>query len=232
MAQSFSGAEHLPHQREGGELADPRGLPRQRHGTTPQMHGRFPDFDVMEHRDHWDPVTRELLVNRVEHPPQCRFFDAGEQRTIGAFLDVVLAQDAEPRVPVLEMVDQKMYLGKLDGYRYADMPDDRVTWKRVAAHLDGFADLDHEHRCELVQRFSQGDLDWEDLNVTRAWSVVMRGALSEFYSHPWAFNEIGFRGPAYPRGYMRRNMGPTGVDPDEPREAFGLDPVSDLDGRA
>jgi hypothetical protein len=59
----------------------------------------------------------------------------------------------------------------------------------------------------------------------------MRAALSEFYSHPWAFNEIGFRGPAYPRGYMRRNMGPTGVDPDEPQEAFGLDPVRDLEGR-
>ena len=232
MAQSFEGAEHLPHQREDGELADPRGLPRQRHGITPQMHGRFPDFDVMEDAAHWDEVTRELLVNQVENPPSCTFFDAEEQRTVGAFLDVVLAQDAEPRIPVLAMVDHKLASGKLDGYRYADMPDDRVTWKRVAAHLDGFADLDYRAQCELVQRFSEGKMDWDDLNPTRAWSVVMRGALSEFYSHPWAFNEIGFGGPRYPRGYMRRNMGPTGTDPDEPTEAFGLDPVADLEGRA
>ena len=27
-----------------------------------------------------------------------------------------------------------------------------------------------------------------------------------FYSHPWAWNEIGFGGPAYPQGYMR--LGP------------------------
>ena len=26
-----------------------------------------------------------------------------------------------------------------------------------------------------------------------------------FYSHPWAWNEIGFPGPAYPRGYL--NLG-------------------------
>lgn len=230
MAHSFAEPEHLPHHREGGHLADPQDLPRQRNGTTPQMHGRFPDFDVMDHRDHWDPVTRELLVERVEQVPECRFFDALEQRTLGALLDVVLAQDAEPRIPVLEMVDAKMASGKLDGYRYEDMPPDPETWKRVAHHLDGLADLDDEGRHAVVKRFADGDLEWEDLNVTRAWSVVMRGALSEFYSHPWAFNEIGFRGPAYPRGYMRRNMGPTGVEPDEPQEAFGLDPVRDLEG--
>ena len=47
---------------------------------------------------------------------------------------------------------------------------------------------------------------WEQLNVKRAWSVCMRMILAAFYSHPWAWNEIGFGGPAYPRGYMR--LGP------------------------
>jgi hypothetical protein len=35
----------------------------------------------------------------------------------------------------------------------------------------------------------------------------MRGVLSAFYSHPWAWNEIGYGGPAYPRGYMRLGEG-------------------------
>ena len=194
-------------------------------GVSPQHRGRYVDFDVMEHRRHWDDVTRELLVRRVHDVPPCRFFDEREQRTIGAFLDVVLAQDGEPRIPVLNMVDAKLAAGKLDGYRYEDMPEDPETWRCVARHLDGFADEAPERQKEIVGAFAAGELDWEDLNVTRAWSVVMRAALSEFYSHPWAFNEIGFRGPAYPRGYMRRNMGPTGVEPDEPREVFTRDPV-------
>lgn len=230
MAHSFRDADHLPNRR-GGAAPDPGGLPRQRRGTTPQMHGRYPDFDVLEHRRHWDPVTRELIENRAEQTPPLRFFTPDEQRTLGAFLDVVLAQDKEPRIPVLEMVDEKLYEGRLDGYRFEDMPPDDQTWKRVAALLDGFAELDPQGQRELVGQFAAGELDWPDLNVTRAWGVVMRGALSAFYSHPWAFNEIGFRGPAYPRGYMRRNMGPTGVEPDEPREAVGLDPVQELEGR-
>ena len=35
----------------------------------------------------------------------------------------------------------------------------------------------------------------------------MRGVLGAFYSHPWAWNEIGFGGPAYPRGYVRLGAG-------------------------
>ncbi len=195
------------------------------------MHGRYPNFNVMDGRDHWDPVTREMLVARVEQVPECRFFNAEEQRTLAVFLDVVLAQDGEPRVPVLQMVDAKFCEGRLDGYRYEDMPSDDQTWKLVAARLDGFADADPDAQREVVARFAKGELGWDDLNVTRAWGVVMRVALSEFYSHPWAFNEIGFRGPAYPRGYMRRNMGPTGVDPDEPQEAVGPDPGHEFEGR-
>jgi hypothetical protein len=226
VAHSFRDAGHLPHHRRAD--ADPEGLPRQRVGTTPQMHGRYPDFDVMAERGHWDPVTRSVLEQRVEAPPSCRFFDESEQRTLGALFDVILAQDREPRVPVLEMVDAKLYARNFDGYRYAQLPDDDQTMKLVAHHLDGLAELDPEERRAQVKRFADGELEWEGLDAKLAWKVTSRLAVSAFYSHPWAFNEIGFRGPAYPRGYMRRNMGPTGVDPDEPQEAFGLDPVRDL----
>ena len=34
------------------------------------------------------------------------------------------------------------------------------------------------------------------------WSLWTRYACTAFYSHPWAWNEIGFPGPAYPRGYL------------------------------
>ncbi len=231
MASSFRSAGHLPHN-SGGEPADPDALPRQRAGTTPQMHGRFPDFDVMSHRRHWDPVTRELLKRRVSEIPPYRFFDERERTTLGAFLDVLLAQDREPRIPVLAMIDAKLHAGQLDGYRYEDMPDDGETWRRVARALDGFAELDADARHRMVAEFAAGSLPAGEINVKRAWSVITRGAISAFYSHPWAFNEIGFRGPAYPRGYMRRNMGPSGTEPDEPQEAFDVDPVSDVEERS
>ena len=92
------------------------------------------------------------------------------------------------------------------------MPPDPQTWQQVAANLDkavrehgsanGFDDAGIDLQHEIVEAFSNGDLDWE-IPVRRAWGVVMRGVLGAFYSHPWAWNEIGFGGPAYPRGYRR-----------------------------
>ena len=212
-------------------------LPRQRNGITPQMVGRYPDFNVLDEADHWDEVTRRVVLERVEHVPAVRFFTRPETVTLGVFCDVVMAQDREPKIPVLQMVDAKMFSGAREGYRYAELPDDGETWRRVAAGLDaaarqhgatGFAEATHEVRHEVVRAFADGSLHgevWDQLQPRRAWSVVMRDVLSAFYSHPWAWNEIGFGGPAYPRGYARLGAGQR--ESWEGVPAFERDPAAD-----
>jgi hypothetical protein len=237
MADPFRDAGHLPNRRPDGQPAPPEGLPRQRRGTTPQRHGRYPDYDVLEQAEHWDDVTRATVLARLEPPGPLRFFDAAQARTLAAFCDTVLAQDAEPRVPVLAMVDAKLADRRLDGFRYADMPADPETWIRVATGLDeaaggDFAALGAEERRAIVQRFSEGALTggtWDALPCARAWSVVLRATLSEFYSHPWTWNELGYGGPRYPRGYARLGAGRR--EPDVAPEAFDLDPVADTRAR-
>lgn len=217
MAQGpNSSAGHLP--KQGGDTTPgpPAGLPHQRKGTTPQMRGRYPDYDVLTAAEHWDPLTRRVVLDRVANVPPIRFFTERETRALRAFCAVVMAQDSEPRIPVLEMVDAKLHAGRLDGFRHHDMPPDPETWRQVAANLDesaheygcedGFAGASSELQHEIVERFADGQLDWE-LPVEKAWGVVMRGVLGAFYSHPWAWNEIGFGGPAYPRGYARLGAG-------------------------
>jgi hypothetical protein len=235
----FRRADHLPNRRPDGRPAPPEGLPRQRNGVTPQMHGRYPDYNVLDEVDHWDAVTRSVVLARVQDGnPPLRFFTEQEGETLNALCDVVMAQDSEPRIPVLKMVDAKLFAGTLDGFRYADMPDDRETWRRVAVGLDAvarqhgserFATAPQEIQRRVVQAFSEGDLHgeiWDDLPPSRAWTVVMRGVLSSFYSHPWAWNEIGFGGPAYPRGYARLGAGQR--ESWEGAPAFERDPVDDV----
>ncbi|MGZ4277602.1 MAG: gluconate 2-dehydrogenase subunit 3 family protein [Solirubrobacteraceae bacterium] len=243
MPGTFRDAHHLPNRRPDRQPPDPAGLPRQRRGTTPQMHGRYPDYDVLAGARHWDAVTREVVLARVDRVPPRRFFDAAEFACLCAWCDVVLAQDAEPRIPVMSFVDAKLHDGRLDGFQHAGMPDDRDTWRAVAAGLDqsarergadSFAAAASGVQQEIVRAFAGGELRggiWDELPAATAWSVVMRAVLSAFYAHPWAWNEIGFGGPAYPRGYMRLGEGPAGADPGEAREAFGLDPVDDVQRR-
>jgi hypothetical protein len=231
--------DHLPKRRPGGTPPHPSWLPPQRRGTTPQMIGRYPDFDVLDAVDTWDEATKKVVLARLEPPGPLRFFTPDEEPILRAFCDTVLAQDCEPRVPVAEMVDSKLADGRLDGYQYADMPDDRDTWRLVLRGLDhtatqgyqiGFAHCTDDQREAIVAQFAQGRLlgdAWDELNVTRAWSVVMRAALAAFYSHPWAWNEIGFGGPAYPRGFMR--LGGPGADGAAVREPFEKPGATDED---
>ena len=233
----FSRPDHLPHRRPDGEPPDSSWLPRHRRGTSPQMIGRYPDYDVLVEVDHWDDATRKVVLARLEPPGPLRFFTDEEEPTLRAFCDTVMAQDSEPRVPVAEFVDDKLAAGRLDGYQFADMPDDRDTWHLVLAGLDetarqqhgssDFADADPTTREEIIDAFSHGQLSggsWDRLNVSRAWSVCMRAVLTGFYSHPWAWNEIGFGGPAYPRGFMR--LGPVStLEPFETPGASQEDPV-------
>lgn len=233
--------DHLPNLRADRQPPHPSWLPRQRRGTTPQMIGRYPDFDVLESQGSWDEATRKVVLARLEPAGPLRFFTAAEEPTLRAFCDIVLAQDEDPRVPVAEFVDAKLADGRLDGYQYADMPDDGDTWRLVLQGLDeaakqrygraSFADAEVPSQLALVEQFSRGGLyggAWSRLNESRAWSVCMRMALTAFYSHPWAWNEIGFGGPAYPRGYMRLGgpSGPASVrEPFESRGAIDKDPV-------
>ena len=145
----------------------------------------------------------------------------------------MLAQDREPKIPVLNFVDAKLFEGQLDGFRFAGMPDDRETWRRVAVGLDSavrqhgavdFVTASEEVQRRVVGAFAEGSLHgqvWDELPCSLAWKVITRGLLSAFYSHPWAWNEIGFGGPAYPRGYARMGAGE--------REAWETAPALDED---
>jgi gluconate 2-dehydrogenase subunit 3-like protein len=219
-------------------------LPRQRRGVTPQMVGRYPDYDVLAQADHWDDVTRGVVLDRVENVPSIRFFDDAEAATLKAFCDVATAQDAEPRIPVLSYVDEKLASGRGDGWQYFDLPGDGEVWRRVARGLDAearrqsfdsFAAAPLEAQTGVVHRFSKGQLHggvWDTLNVARAFSVVMRYVAQAFYSHPWAWNEIGFGGPAYPRGYSAFGSPHLGErEPWEAEEALHTDPVRDVSER-
>ena len=58
-------------------------------------------------------------------------------------------------------------------------------------------------------------------SAAHVWSLWTRYVCTAFYSHPWAWNEIGFGGPAYPRGY--KNLG---IDRREPYEVARRPPAA------
>jgi hypothetical protein len=195
---------------------------------------RFPGFDVLSQRAHWDPVTAGIVLSRVGPAPDPCFFGPQEEATIAALLDRLLGQEGRPegRVPLARLVDARLAEGQTDGWRYEDLPEDGQAWRDILRHLDAdahatfgtrFADCRPADQDSLIQAVQDlGSADWHGLPAGLVWSLWTRYACTAFYSHPWAWNEIGFPGPAYPRGYKN-----AGVDRREPFEVRDAQPSRD-----
>ncbi len=186
----------------------------EQHGVTPQHRGRFPGFDVLDQVDTWDDVTAGVVLARLAVPGITSFFTPAEAGVAGAMLDLLLAQDDDPRIPVLALVDDRLARDETDGWHYDDMPHDGQAWRQTLAALDGDARSRHGRSYAALPRADQARLlqdvqdladagdTWHGWLATHVWSVWSRYACTAFYSHPWAWNEMGFSGPAYPRGYL------------------------------
>ncbi|HEX6525639.1 MAG TPA: gluconate 2-dehydrogenase subunit 3 family protein [Streptosporangiaceae bacterium] len=198
------------------------------------MDDRFPAFYVLSQVPHWDQVTAGLVTSRTETPPAVKFFTAAEEACAAALLDLLLDLHGEPKVPVLQMIDARLAAGETDGWRYADMPEDGQAWRDTLSFLDAdaagrcgttFAKAPPADRTALVQAVQdQTSGIWHGLPAKHVWSLWTRYACTAFYSHPSAWAEIGFPGPAYPRGY--KNVGVDKLEPYEVRDARPtIDPV-------
>lgn len=203
---------------------------------TPQGRGRFPGFDALDELGRWDDVTAGVVLSRLAPTTDLAFFTAEEDAAATALCDLLLAQHTEPRVPVVALIDHRLATGETDGWHYDDMPADPLAWQQTLAALDAeareqhgtsFALLDASAETTIIQRIqdlaNRGE-HWCQWPAARVWSLWTRYACTAFYSHPWSWSEIGFGGPAYPRGY--KNLGVDSRERWEVADHVGRDPRS------
>lgn len=186
--------------------------------------GYYPGFDLLGQSRYWDDATRATVLKRLEPPPPLRFFTPLEARLLEAVAHRLLPQDdREPsrRIAIVPVIDERLAAGRINGYRYADMPPDgeahrlgleaieaiaRALYRRGFDHLTGL-----EQDAVLLTLHDgappAGERIWRQMSVGRYWKLLLDDVVTAYYQHPWAWNEIGFGGPAYPRGYMRLERG-------------------------
>jgi len=197
------------------------------------MPERYPGYDVLakRHTPSWNRATRETVDRRLAVPREPRFLAAAEFMILKAIADRIVPQPLgrEP-IPVAALVDHRLFQGDQDGFRNACLPSEREAWRRGLKALDaeahaaygiGFVPLAEYSRDDLLRQAQAGTLDapaWDGMPC----KVFFRDRLlpdivRAYYSHPTAWSEIGFGGPASPRGYVR--MGWNRRDPWEAVEA-------------
>lgn len=196
---------------------------------APLYASRYPGYDVLAKSADWDEVTRDVLERRVHDVPRIHFFSRDEAEVLRALADAVLPQDDRPdglRVPLVEWLDARLFAGEGPGYRFEDLPEDGLFWRRVARALDEeartgwgkrFVDLHPQDRDRVVAALARGETQaraWDGLPFPRTWTVILTELVSHYYAHPFAWSEIGFGGPKFPRIYPR----PARDNPDEAQE--------------
>jgi Gluconate 2-dehydrogenase subunit 3 len=194
------------------------------------MADRYPGYDVLSKRwtESWNDPTRRAIDRRLAVSREPRFFSAIEWQTLEAVCDRIMPQPRDrPPVPLPAYVDQKMADGLLDGYRYAELPPQGDAWRRGLAALDQEARRPHsrpfhalpsDQQDVLLGQMQKGELTseaWGDMPCKLFFEHrVIPDITHAYYAHPTAWNEIGFGGPASPRGYVRM-----GLDRRDPWEA-------------
>lgn len=211
--------------------------------------GYYPGFSTLKQRRYWDAATRKLVEERVSKQKPIRFFTPDEARTMEAVVDRILPQEDrtdDRRIPILPGIDQRLYENRIEGYRFEDMPSDQEAY-RIAArafeetarglHGRAFHELAVREQEEILRSIHQAKPQaaqdiWQQVNIERFWALLVSDVVSVYYAHPWAWDEIGFGGPAYPRGYMRLEEGepePWEVEEQRYEWTAPADSISDIE---
>ena len=212
-----------------------------------QQPGYYPGYSTLGQRAYWDGATRMEVENRVYNIPPIRFFTDEELPIMTAVCDRIMPQDdrsPEWRIPVVNYIDERLYKNEIAGYRYEDMPPDREAHRlglraidQTAREIHGraFAQLDRLKQEKILKSIHDGEKwsaheIWARMSINRYWQLLVGDCVAAYYSHPWAWDEIGYGGPAYPRAYMRLEGGmPEPWEVDEQRYDWSApaDSISD-----
>ena len=187
-------------------------------------------YDVLDKWDSpsWNGQTRDAVRQRLNEVPERKFLSTEQWSLLEAICARLMPQpDREEPVPITPWIDDMLHHDRGPGYRYADMPPMRQAWRKgldaIAAearnrHGKGFEQLSPDEQDELLRDVQHNRVEsryWGDLPAGGFFlHHLLKQVVGIYYAHPAAWSEIGFGGPASPRGYAR-----LGFDERDPWEA-------------
>ncbi len=144
----------------------------------------------------------------------------------------------------MNYIDERLFENRIDGYRYEDMPPDQEAYRlglraidetARTIHQQAFVELDPLKQDFVLKSIHDGKKlaaaeIWAKMSIHRFWALLVQDCVAAYYAHPWAWDEIGYGGPAYPRAYTRLEGGmPEPWEVDEVRYEWDAPPNSASD---
>lgn len=155
-----------------------------------------PNYHSLDRIDKWDKATQGIIKNRLEkeidRKENFTFLTKKEGAKLIKLINVLLPQlESKFKIKIAESIDKSLSNRKT-GVKYGQDP-----WR---------GDFYKKGLEMLGESFSESWLKKEFENpkesfLSRFLRLVLQDSISIYYSHPFAWDKIGFPGPAYPEGY-------------------------------
>jgi hypothetical protein len=186
---------------------------------TQQTH--YPSFRVMDEKDAWDDHTQSIVDARLSSPPRYEYLNEQEVDMLSAICPL-LVDDASPDVLsfILGHIDQTLHSSPGESQRKVGVPAGKDLIRQGLQALDksaassysgSFVKLNSEAQKQLLQKLSGNKAEpasaWTSVPQQPLFQKLLNLTIESYCSHPKVWSEIGYAGPAYPRGYVRAQLG-------------------------
>ncbi|ALS24405.1 MULTISPECIES: gluconate 2-dehydrogenase subunit 3 family protein [Paenibacillus] len=188
---------------------------------------RYPSYNVMNEQHEWDEHTRKIVNSRLQTFGGHTFLTTVEAEMLRAWCSLLM-DDARPEIIqfVLGHIDRSLASGEESQRKPGIPPVQELVRQGLQAleaacqsiHTKLFFHLEEKQKKQLMEEVSQGEAVphevWRDVPQQVFFQKLLSLSIEAYYSHPEIWSEIGFGGPAYPRGYARMEH----LDPWEAKE--------------
>lgn len=182
---------------------------------------RYPSFNVLDEKDEWDDHTQQIVTSRTQPIAGYQFLNEQEVEMLRCLCSL-LVYDSSPDALEFTIAhfDRTLYSSPGEGQRKDGVPAAQELIRQGLKELEqssqhkysvSFTELNIEKQKQMIQ-----DISAKRAEPTEVWNAMLQKALFEklmrltveaYCSHPRVWSEIGYAGPAYPRGYMRTQLG-------------------------
>lgn len=195
---------------------------------NPESH--YPEFDVMKEAPEWDDHTREIVKKRLEKISSYEALNSEETQMLASISATLIDDDRKDVLSfILKHMDNQLHSKIGEDQRKTGTP---LEADLIRSGLSAIATTARDsyggsfHQLSIVQRqtllgqVERGELPgtgvWYGLPQKELFKKLLILAVEAYYSYPTVWSEIGYAGPAYPRGYVRSELGL--ADPWEPKQ--------------
>ncbi|MED4017552.1 gluconate 2-dehydrogenase subunit 3 family protein [Sutcliffiella cohnii] len=173
----------------------------------------YEEYNVMDQFHEWDVITQRVIRNRLA-ASDVSFFTPEEQNTIIALYPIIFPSHlGDIGVNVLALLDQRMRENKINGYvkgttlQKVDVIRTGLRYVATECYTQfhhPFSTLEKKLQIsyvgQLVENIGSSEV-WIKITPKLFFTTFTYEILKIIYADPSVWSDIGFGGPAFPRGY-------------------------------